>query len=83
MRLRGTNWHQEVIYRSVGIEGKAKASHRAVFCVVGHLLWCPVHAGLLWRVPGLGTPCGYFSYLEEKWDALCFLIRSVLSFLIL
>lgn len=53
------------------IEDKAKATHEAVSYMVGHLLWGPVHTGLLWRVPGLGTPCCYFMYLEGSLYTFC------------
>ena len=56
MGLRETNWHQAVMWKRVGIEDKAKATHEGVSYVVGHPLWYPVHTEFLWRVLGLGTP---------------------------
>lgn len=53
------------------IEDKAEATHEVVSYMVGHLLWGPVHAGLLWSVPGLVTLCCYFMYLEGSSDTFC------------
>lgn len=61
------------------IEDKAKATHEAVSYMVGHLLWGPVHAGLLWMVPGSGTPCCYFMYLEGSSDTFCLFSTLSLS----
>lgn len=47
--LRGTNWHQEVIWKSVGREEQAKATHDALFYMVVHLLPCPVHSSFCER----------------------------------
>lgn len=73
MGLRETNWHQEVIWKRVGIEDKA--THEGGSYMVGHTeFWG--------RVLGLGTLCCYFLHPEGSSDAF-HLLSTILSFLIL
>lgn len=74
MGLRGTNWHQGFLWKSVGREGQA--THKVGFYMAGHLLLCPFHT-LLCAFCVLGHSMCSFLIQRETGMSSVSLILSV------